>query len=629
MKSEGRTGEDGKRTATVLGIILLLGLIVRIVYYVQLGSSDLGDLTSLDQQFYRELAAGLAAGGGLPAGALTFNPLYPLFLGLVFRLFGDGFAAPRLLQMAIGLLTIYLVYIAGRMLAPADGRRRPVYASTGLIAAAMMLLYPHPLLYEGSLLATTLVTFCLIASLGLALSLDRDLQGAGSIRLRSARVPHWAAAMLLGVIIGVGVLGRPNLFLLLAAAVPVWLFFRAGERLTGLRLACAAIAGAALLVVPPIVYNTAQTGRFVPVTAHGGINFYVGNRPDARPVYKPPEWMRRDMRGAIQDSKMRAEQELGRSLDFAEASNYWFRITLDEIAASPGRWMLLLAGKLRVFWNGVEVPDVIDISFYRRQCPVLGFLFLPFAVISPLALCGLVVLARRGKNRSIVFLYVGVSLASVLMAFVSSRYRMPSIPVLILCAALYVSWTVGELRAGRRRWAIAGLGLFALLLLAVGTPELVVVNHSATYTFMGNHYMQIKEEEKAEEAFAEAYRLDSESVENRINYARVLRIRGDDERSLELYASAFAADPDFSKLAIEYGVLLVRRGRRDEAERLFLYAYSLRRRDDRVLACTYLSRLAYAEGRLDDAVSWIRKGLEIRPGDRDMVNWLNRIEGAE
>lgn len=629
MKIDGRTGEYGKRTATVLGIILLLGLIVRIVYYFQLASSDLGDLTSLDQRLYRELASGLAAGGGLPGGALTFNPLYPVFLGFVFRLFGDGFAAPRLVQMAIGLLTIYLVYIAGRMLDHADDTRRPVYASTGLIAAAMMFLYAHPLLYEGSLLATTLVIFCLIASFCLALSLDRDLQGAGAIRLRAVRVPPWAASLLLGVVIGVGVLGRPNLFLLLAAAVPVWLFFRARGRLAGLRLACAAFAGAALLIVPPSVYNTARTGRFVPVTAHGGINFYVGNRPGARPVYKPPEWMRRDMRGAIQDSKLRAEEELGRSIDFAEASNYWFRKTLGEIAASPGRWMLLLAAKLRVFWNGVEVPDVVDISFYRRECPVLRFLFLPFVVISPLALCGLVVLASRGKNRSIVFLYVGVSLASVLMAFVSSRYRMPSIPVLILCAALYVSWTADELRAGRRRWTIAGLGLFVLLLLAVGTPELVVVNRSATYTFMGNHYMQMKEEEKAEEAFAEAYRLDSESVENRINYARVLRIRGDDERSLELYASAFAADSDFPKLAIEYGVLLVRRGRRDEAERLFLYAYSLRRRDDRVLACTYLSRLAYAERRLDDAVSWIKKGLEIRPGDRDMVNWLNRLEGAE
>ncbi|MCK4236867.1 MAG: hypothetical protein KAX38_07085, partial [Candidatus Krumholzibacteria bacterium] len=386
--------------------------------------------------------------------------------------------------------------------------------------------------------------------------------------------------------------GRPNLFFILVPAVALWLFFRHSRRAGGVRLAAACLIGTFILLVPPILYNVSQTGRFVPVTAHGGINFYIGNGPKARSIYRPPEGMRRDMRGLIEDTKLGAEREVGRSLTNAEASDYWFGAALDRIFTDPAGWLRLVGMKLLVFWNGIEVPDIIDLSFYRDSCPVLKLLFIPFAVISPLSLLGLIILLKGRRNRGIVLLFVLAALVSVLLFYVNSRYRMPSIPILVLASAVSVSWVI-EAIAGRR-WTqvIAVASLFTALLLLVSTREIIVINRSAMYNFLGNHYMEITEEVKAEAAFAEAYRLDPESIEAQINYGRVLRKRGREEKAERFYAEAYGSRPDFPRLAIEYGSLLERMGRRKEAKKLYLYALSLERAHDRVLACKLLSRAA-------------------------------------
>ncbi len=613
----------------ILLVVLTAGLAVRIVYLVQLGRSDLNDFLVLDTRFYRELASRLIAGNGIPGGALSFNPLYPFFLALVFRLFGDSLLAARILQMVIGLVSIYLVYRAGTLLAAPQKNNRGQGTLIGPIAAVLMLLYPHFLLYEGSLLATTLVTFILLTVFVLALVIDQDARGVGVATTLSKRVPPWLLAIGIGLLIGAGSLGRPNLFFLLAAAVPVWIVIRHPSRGRGIRNAVLCVAGTGLLLLPPILYNASRTGRFVPVTTHGGINFYIGNRPGAVGKFDPPEGMRTDMRGLIEDARAVAEHEAGRPLTDAEVSNHWFRKAFDRITRDPAGWILLLGKKLLVYFNGVELADVFDISFYRDACPAMKLLFIPFVVISPLSILGMIALARAGRNRSIVFLFVGAALVSILLFYVNSRYRLPSVPILILCGAVFLDWLAGEV--GRRRWKtiVVAACLFAAVFFLVSNRQIFVVNKSAMYTFLGNHYMEHNEVLKAEDAFAEAYRLDSRSAMTQINYARVLLKRGKLEESNRLYTSAFSVAPDFPNLAVEYGSLLDQMGRRREATELYLYALELPRTKDRVLACKLLARDAMAEGRRDEAITWVRRALEMTPHDDHLIRWLNALEGGQ
>ena len=596
--------------------VLLACAIVRVIYLLQLHGSDLWELLSLDARFYNELAHGIASGGGLPGGVITYNPIYPFFLASIIRLFGDTLIAVRVVQSLLGLSLLWLVYRAGRLLSPGKGD-----GLTGLAAMALAALYAQFLLFEGTLLATALIAFISAASIAAALRIEGIIGGGESMPIFGRRIPLWAGTAGLGVLLGAGALGRPNFFLPLIVIFPVWF----AARYRRWRCAAACFIGSLLLLAPPIIHNAAESGRFVPVSAHGGINLYIGNGPAADGTFNTPEGVRPHMEGIVQDSRIIAERRTGREMSHAEASGYWTGETIDVIKTDPLRWLGLLGRKLRLMWNGSEISDVVDIRFYRESCPALGLLLVPFSMISALSLVGLVLIWRFSARRAAVLLFVGAGVVSILPFFVNTRYRMPVIPVLILSAAYFISWAVRSASSGRWKGFALAIAAAAILFSQTARP-MVSVNPSAGYTFLGNFHMERKQEEKAEEAFREAYRLDPERVEAVINYARILKLRGGMERSRDLYSQAFERRPDFPMLAVEYGSLLDAVGEREMAKEAFRYAVSLERRRDSVVACKLLSRIAISEGSVDEAVYWIRKALEMLPGDKDLLEMLQWIE---
>jgi tetratricopeptide (TPR) repeat protein len=616
------------RVAIALAAIVAAGLVVRLVFLAQVDRSDFGGVLSLDSRFYYDLAQTLAAGGSLPGGAIDFNPLYPAFLLVVFKLFGVGMLAPRLVQFAVGLCTLALAYAAGARLVEGPRKGRPSAAVTGIAAAAMTLLYRQFVIYEGTLLSTALEVFLTLASFTLALGLDEDLRGGRPLRVGRRRIPRWVSCLLLGALLGAGALGRPNFFLLLVAAVPVWIVLRNLRKRAGVIPALICLAGAAVFLAPPILYGAARSGRLVPVSAHGGINFYIGNRSGSPGVFQPPDDMRADMRGMLEDARLKAEAETGRSMTQPEVSGYFLHKALGEIGRDPAAWLALLGRKLLVFFNGIEVPDVPTVIFYEKASTVLALLFLPFAVIAPLGICGLVVLFRSGRNRSVVSLFLGCAVLSVLLFFVNTRYRLPAVPILILLAAYFVAWAAREASRRRLRSVAIMIATALALFFLVSRRDMVRVNESAAYTFLGNFYIANKDEAKAAEAFAEAYRLDPSHVEAMINYARILRKQGDMRHSAELYAKAYALMPRFPRLAIEYGSVLELLGRRDDARKLYEEGLSIGRPPEQVLACRLLAQAALADGNTDEAIAWVKRAIAIEPDNAELAGMLKWLESS-
>ncbi|MFA4947276.1 MAG: hypothetical protein WC674_02065 [Candidatus Krumholzibacteriia bacterium] len=608
--------------------ILAAALVVRVIFLAQLERSETGGVLSLDSRFYYDLARTLSTGGAFPAGALDFNPLYPAFLVVVFKLFGEGLLAPRIIQLALGLFTVVLVYLAGMRLAAGLRKVRPSGTVTATVAAAMTVLYAQFVLYEGTLLSTAFEVFLLAASFVLALALDAELEGGRPLKLGRRRIPTWLSGFFLGALLGAGALGRPNLFLLLVAALPVWLYARHRGRRAGLIPAVGLIAGAAILLAPSITYNAKATGRFVPVTTHGGINFYLGNRAGSTGIFQGLDGSRMNARGILEESKAMAEAETGRSMTQAEASDYYTRRALADIRANPAAWLGLLARKLGLFLNGAELYDVPSVYFYERSCGALRLLFLPFAVIAPLGVCGLIVLLGSGKNRSVVSIFLGCAVLSVLLFYVNTRYRLPAVPLLILLAAYFVAWAARSVSGRRVKQVSIMAAAAAALYLLVSQRTIVNMNHSAAYAFLGNHYIATKNEPRAEEAFAEAYRLDPDKIEATLNYARILGQRGKGVESAGVYARAYAREPRFPRVAVEYGLALARLGRREDAKRLFIEATASSRSNDRNAACRILAKIALEERNRDEAIRWMRRVLENEPGDAETTGLLRRLEGG-
>ena len=616
------------RPAVVFAAIMIVALAIRVALLVQLASSEFGNELSIDSEFYRDLAIDIQSGEGLPEGALTFNPLYPFFLAAVFRFFGDGLLAPRIVQAFLGLTTIALVYVAGTRFA--EGRRKG--KSPGNIVAfaamSMAVLYPQFLLYEGMLLGTTLEIFFLTASFALALAMDEDLRGERALRVGSKRVPAWLGGGLLGAMCGAGALGRPNLFLPLVAGIPVWLLARNRHKRAWLAPVLGFAVSAALFLGPPTIYNARNTGEFVPVTAHGGINFYIGNRPGTLGVYQPPDDMRGEMRGLIADARAKAERETGRGMTDAETSDYYMRKALGSIERDPAGWLLLLGRKLVLFWNKIEVHDMPEVLFFQDSLPLFKLPFIPFSVIGPLGLAGLVVLLRSGRNRSIVCLFLVTATLSVLLFYANSRYRLPVVPVVILLAAYFIAWAAREISEKRMKYAALMVAVAAVIFFGVSNRTIMKPNRGAVYTFLGNRYMNSGNEAKAAEAYANAYRLDPTRDVSMINYARILLMKNDFQQAAGIYARAYALNPRYPRLAIEYASALDGLGRREEAKRLYLEAFSSGQPDDKVIACKALSQAAFFEGKKDEAMKWVKAGLEIAPDDTVLGQMLEALEST-
>jgi Tfp pilus assembly protein PilF len=637
-KEDSSARESGKRHRSVPVVmlwILAAAAAIRITFLIQLSGSDLGEILPLDMRFYHDLGSALASGSGLPPGGLTFNPLYPCFLVIVFRIFGDGLLAPRIIQALAGIMTIWLIFVSARLLAgrsnedsPGDeSRNRSRGDIAGIAAAALALLYPQLLLYEGSLLATSLVTLIMAASFCTVLKMSSVLRD-GEMRICRRTVPLAAAAVFLGILAGAGIMGRPNIFLFLAPLLAAWLFVISGRGRKRWKLTLLYIAGLIVILAPASIYNASRAGTLAPVSSHGGINLYVGNMRGARGLYNPPEGMRRDMRGLIEDSRAVAERASGGKLSDAEVSAFWSARTRERIVTDTGGWLILLGRKFLLFWNGGELGDIVDIELMRQECPVFKVLIVRFALISTLALAGMILVIMFSSGRWPFMIFLASSMAAIVLFYFNTRYRLPSVPVLAVSAGYFIAWTCEKI--SERRWqelAVAAVSAM-FFFVAVSGKEMFEVNRSATYTFLGNHYMSSGEEEKAMVSFSEALRLDPESVENRINFARALSRAGEKDRAREYYELAWEAAPDFPRLALEYGYLLDELGMRAEAWKLYNHAWNSGRKNEMIVACKLLSRIAYAEGDGAAAIMWIRRALELVPGDEELLDLLQRIEGS-
>jgi len=199
-----------------------------------------------DADQYRRLGRSLAAGDGyqlvyprladdtaLHASAFR-PPLYPLILAPGFKVFGTTSLWPaRLTSVLLGSLVVVL---AGVLAARVAGR------TAGWVTAGVVAVYP-PLLANDTIVMTE--------SLALALLL-------AAVLLVDSR--RWVLA---GVVTGLLVLTRPNIYLVIAI-LAFWAW-----RTMGLRRAAGLLGCCGLVVLPWLVRNQLQVGTFRPTTSDG------------------------------------------------------------------------------------------------------------------------------------------------------------------------------------------------------------------------------------------------------------------------------------------------------------------------------------------------------------------------
>ncbi len=507
-----------------LGVIVAFALTLRLVYLHEIQDHPLFRTLMGDPAVYFAQARDIAQGKLVPEHAYFHSsPLYPFFLALVARLGGAGFEPIRVVQSVAGTLSVLLIFLLGRL---------TVGTRSGLIAAFFAALYVPLMFFEGEVLEITLVITALLGSLVFLQLADR---GGGA----------WKAVAA-GALLGLAGLGKPNL-LLFAPVGALWLALhgrkRRERRARVVRVLPAVLffAAAGVVILPATVHNFRAEGDFIPVSSNGGINFFIGNHRNSPGVFQVPPEMRFDLRLA---SKSTAERETGRPLSAGEVSDFWAGKTLADISANPGRWLTLMGRKFVLFWNHYEIPNHYHLYYVKLFAPVLRIPVGTFGVVAPLGLFGLALAVRRRKRVGLLILFGLSFMASVVPFFITGRYRLAIVPVLLVGAGFAVEslW-----RAARgkdwRALAIAAISI-AVLSVAVGI-DTIEFSFAAMHNAVGAIRGRQGDMTGAVEDFRKAVGANPNDLSSRHNLGLALLELGRYDEAAEQFQHAVARHPRY------------------------------------------------------------------------------------
>jgi len=435
--------------------VLLAAGAIRLVYLVStLVRPELRDLLILDSRAYVEMASVIAAGDLLAGSEAYFHgPLYAYYLALFHALFGPQTGPVYLSQQLLGLASVALTALIAR---------RCFDTRAALGAAILIAGYGAMAMLELKVMASSLAVFLSLASL-LSLLAARDLD--------------WKlGALMPGIALGLACLARPN-SLLFAPLAGVWLLwdgqrFRApGRRLEPGRLptALAFALGVVLAIAPAAIRNYAVSGDFIPISAQGGATFYQANSETARGLYsRIPEAVGNPR--VLREAQVTiAEKAMGSELTPTEVSSYWMQRGLEELARNPARAVALFANKLRFWLGNDEISTEYVLPSERILVPALWLMPVPFAIVLGLGVLGLRETGFGSPKRVLLQLFILSNLASVLLFYFSSRYRLPAVPVLAVFAGAGAAAIAERWRQPPRRlalWLLPGVIVTALSLVS-------------------------------------------------------------------------------------------------------------------------------------------------------------------
>ncbi len=587
-----------RREGWLLAAILLIGLLLRLTYLVEISRAPDFDLPQFESQYHDYWARALVTGEWTPPADVTdpeirqrpfFRPPgYPYFLAGVYRVFGLGYVWPRVAQMLLGLVSCWLV---------ARFTRRWYGAAAGLGAAVLMAVSWIFLFFEGEFMAPALLILLLAAALRtVAAWVDAFTVGRA------------AAA---GLLLGLAALVRPNVLVVVAACLvwAAWLTRRRGQKLGAafLRPALAFTAAAALAILPATVRNLRVAGDLVGITSNAGINLFVGTHPDSDGTTPgvPELGEITGLTGwdSFDYPKIAAAVERleGRPMRDSEISRFFARRALEHARQRPWDVARLLAKKTALFWGPAEISNNKVLGIERQRSPSLR-LGPSFATVLALALLGtawLILDARRpgaapaaGRREVTVLLWlvVAVYFASFLPFFAAARFRVPLIPLLIVFAGAGLGHLWQALAA--RRWRQLGLALAALLALRAGTGIAWVPHEDDPALWhwrQGLLWEQRGDTGRAVDAWRQALAADPAHTEARLALADALAGQNQLAEAVAEYRTTLELVPDSLPAHNNLATALARQG--DAAGAVEHWAAALELDPERV---SVLNNLAYA-----------------------------------
>lgn len=354
-------------------------------------------------------------------------PAYPAFIAVLLAAI-PSVTFVLIIQALLETITGLLLYRIGSALM--DQR-------AGLTAMSIWAFLPSSILMPGLLLSESLFTTVLTGIVYLCCVAPRR-------------------SLLLGLLFGISIMIKPQM----AAVTAAWSVWTLLQR--NWKRSIIVIGVAAVVATPWIIRNSMVIGEPA-VSTNGGVNFWIGNNPDANGSYKIPK-----------------HDPLSSIADELERSKEGYRLGAEFIADHPVDAAVLAGRKAAYLWSSQQYLYMmkyrgIDRNIpYREQVhhiPAVAVIImnLPYVLMILFGIIGFFVLpeSSTGIRRSMLLLIL-VWMILHMIYFGMARFNYPLLPLFAIAssAGYHYRQQVRSLALHQRLLAVFLCGMFLLVLIA-------------------------------------------------------------------------------------------------------------------------------------------------------------------
>ncbi len=432
-------------------------LLIRVVVLARLTISPYLLPTHGDMHFYDDWGQRLLSGQLTDHQAFYGLPGYAYLLAALYKLAGYSPFVPALLQTLLDAGTAMLIYKVSIGIFPGTAKRHAQIA--GLVAAAGWALFVPAQTYAAILMPTAWVVFIFWLIVWRIIS--------------RKNAPEVWEALTLGLLVGLTATAIATILFLIPLLIGAILLKPAISTHSHLRTRISALVllflGAAVGTSPCWVHNRLIAHDHVFLSAHGGINFWIGNNPSANGYPRFPPGLRAGQAAMLQDSIDAAESAAGHWLKRGEVSHYWSAKARDYIEGDPAAWLQLLALKLRTFWSAFQYDDLSIITILREQRVTFPGIY--FGLVAAFALPAMILGWKTAPAGRWVTLAIALQMLALLPVFTTERYRLPVVPGLLVFAAFGLVMFFSNLAAGKFRPALSYIVLLTVSTAFISWPQ--------------------------------------------------------------------------------------------------------------------------------------------------------------
>jgi tetratricopeptide (TPR) repeat protein len=599
-------------------------LLLRVIALARLSASGSIMPTGGDAQFYLEWARRISHGQLSDHLAFYGLPLYPFLLALLSRLLGSTPFVPGVLQAVCDSGTATLLFkIAARVFQGAEGApfRTDVATSArlsrgeviGILAAAGWAFFLPAEAYAISLMPTAIGVFAFWFIVWQVVKRDH-----------LARRLIWFGE---GIVVGSIATGVATVLfaapLLIAAAIFKPANSRRAASAVKARIAAITFLLGGILIgtAPCWIHNRFVAEDPVFLSAHSGINFWIGNNPDANGYPRFPSGLRAQQRAMLEDSTALAEAAVGHRLKRSEVSEFWSGKARSYIRSDFRSWLRLMVQKASNFWNAFQYDDLSIIERLRREGVLLGGL--RFGAVAALALPGAWFALRSNRSARWLGAAVLLQMAAVLLVFVTERYRLGVVPGLLIFAAGGLMYAWESLACRQLRPVIWYVGLLAISTTIVSSPRRELSLWALAPYNAGREALEAGDLRMAQQELERALAYVPDNPEANLAMGNLWLQRNDAHRAEQYYLTTVAVDPSHKAALSNLAVLAL--DQRDPARAITLLSAAMKSAPDDAKTHYLLAKAQHDAGNHAVALSEIETAIRLNPEQHEFLEFRDQL----